>query len=305
MKQLLWYLVVLCGAASVAMAGPNAGGVLVVHDIGCGGTCTDTPGWQDLYPPPADCAGVDNQCDLGGSSVWRVYAVFPQASSPRLASAAWGVALDLPPVGSGVSIQAWGLANPGDLEVNDGILWPDGGGLGEAFTAGTRTETITELYWFAGYGYAGTGAGPTFCTTAWSGHPAVFVDDASIPNEDPIAGFGCLGFGHAGYTPCPAEPANGSCCAHDGSCTVTTAVACSGVWVEGGVCVPNVCAEPNGACCHAGWINGQQGWCTITLLADCGPPHVWHAEWTTCAPNPCPVIPNENRTWGRIKNSYR
>jgi hypothetical protein len=62
---------------------------------------------------------------------------------------------------------------------------------------------------------------------------------------------------------------------------------------------------PPAACCHAGWINGQQGWCSLTALYECQSPHVWHPEWSSCEPNPCPVIPTVQTSWGRIKNDYR
>jgi hypothetical protein len=35
--------------------------------------------------------------------------------------------------------------------------------------------------------------------------------------------------------------APGSCCALDGTCTVTTQAACSGTWTQGGNCTPSPC----------------------------------------------------------------
>jgi hypothetical protein len=189
---------------SAAVAGPNAGGVLVVHDTGVAWSAGMA--LPPVTPPPASCSEVDNNAPLT-PIVWKVYAVFPQASSPRLASMCWGVGINKPGT-SDVSILGWGLANTGDYEVTDGVLWPNGGGEGTAFTAGTRTATINEVYWFGGCGYAGSGGElPTFCTMRWEAGSAIFVDDAPIAQWDPIAGFGCMGFGHAGYTPCPPGPA--------------------------------------------------------------------------------------------------
>ncbi len=56
--------------------------------------------------------------------------------------------------------------------------------------------------------------------------------------------------------------ATGSCCAADGSCLVTTAATCSDTWTEAGVCSPNPCAQPTGACC-----SGTA--CTTTTQAAC------------------------------------
>jgi len=434
------------------MAGPNLGGVLVVHNTGVEYT-TDP---MTFPPAPSSCPGIVNQAPLT-PIVWKVYAVFPAASSPRLASMAWGVQENLPGT-SGIAIAASGLANTGDFEVTDGVLWPAGGGEGTAFTAGTRTGTIEEVYWFGGYGYEGApGELPSFCTCVWTAQPAIWVDDAPVAQTDPIAGFGCMGFGTAGYTPCPAEPGAccdyaggctfvmpdaclapavfvgglcepnpcplpgkccdpitaactfvhasectgvftagedctvpcplptgaccrpyfgsclitleadcvgplwtwtmfglcdpdpcpvepvGSCCVHDGSCTITVAGACTGVWTLGGLCVPNTCPQPNGsccyldgtcavtlqaactgtwtmdgvcdpntcpppppdaACCHFGWINGVQNWCTVETQANCLSPNVWGLA-PTCTPNPCPVIPTVESNWGAIKNIYR
>jgi hypothetical protein len=37
---------------------------------------------------------------------------------------------------------------------------------------------------------------------------------------------------------------DGSCCAHDGTCTVTKQAACTGTWTIDGVCEPNTCPCP-------------------------------------------------------------
>jgi hypothetical protein len=48
-------------------------------------------------------------------------------------------------------------------------------------------------------------------------------------------------------TPAPATPpkaATGSCCASQGSCTLTTQADCSAAWTEDGACSPNPCPQP-------------------------------------------------------------
>ena len=31
----------------------------------------------------------------------------------------------------------------------------------------------------------------------------------------------------------------------------------------------------------------------------------YQGDDTTCDPNPCPIVPTQNTTWGRIKANYR
>jgi formylglycine-generating enzyme required for sulfatase activity len=78
--------------------------------------------------------------------------------------------------------------------------------------------------------------------------------------------------------PNPCVPLTGSCCVN-GTCTVTTEANCGGTWTEAGVCTPNPCPPPTGSCCYA------DGTCAVTTQAACA----W--TWTIfgiCAPNPCP-----------------
>ena len=75
--------------------GPNAGGVIVVHNTGIG--------WStDLELPPVSplpaCADIVNEIPMGAAPgdssaalVWKVYAAFPPGSSPRLKACGWGI----------------------------------------------------------------------------------------------------------------------------------------------------------------------------------------------------------------------
>lgn len=80
----------------------------------------------------------------------------------------------------------------------------------------------------------------------------------------------------------------GSCCALEGTCTLTTQAACTSPSIWGGVgttCTPNPCIQPTGACCSPEYA------CTVTLEADCST-----ADWTmfgVCDPNPCLVGVND------------
>jgi formylglycine-generating enzyme required for sulfatase activity len=76
----------------------------------------------------------------------------------------------------------------------------------------------------------------------------------------------------------------GSCCALDGTCTVTTEAACSAVWTLHGVCAPNPCPEPTGACC-----NTDTGACTVTTQGACS--FTWLGAGVACNAVTCPVPP--------------
>jgi hypothetical protein len=321
-ESLFWSLVVLSFTASMAMAGPNAGGVLVVHDTGLAYS-SDTPGPPYGGPVPTSCYDVDVEAPFGDGAnqrIWKVYAAFPAGSSPRLQGLAWGI--DITPRGAGyVHITTGGMVNSADFEVTqDGWPTTNGASIGQSFpTSGTKTTLMTEVYWFAGYAYGG-GSGTDaqyFCATTHSVQASVFVDDATIKNSDVISGYGCLGFGAPGHTHCPVT--NGSCCAANGTCTLTTQAACvSGTWTADAICSPNPCPQPGRCCDNAGlctltlqagctgtWSTGSScnpnpcpapgaccnpttGGCTMLVETACLTPNIWHTDWSTCSPNPCP-----------------
>lgn len=78
--------------------------------------------------------------------------------------------------------------------------------------------------------------------------------------------------------------ATGSCCALDGTCTVTTQAACPDLWTLHGVCAPNPCSGPTGACC-----NLVTGACTITPQAACA--FTWLGTAVACNTVTCPAAP--------------
>jgi len=79
-------------------------------------------------------------------------------------------------------------------------------------------------------------------------HHAAVIEERALANVDSLTFY----------------DATGSCCALDGACTVTTQSACSDVWTLHGVCTPNTCAQPTGACCDT-----ATGACTITTQGAC------------------------------------
>lgn len=286
MRKLLWLLGVMCCAASIALAGPNSGGVLLVHDTGLVYS-TDTPGPPYGGPVPASAADVDIQSVYGTAAanrIWKVYAAFPSGSSPRLERVAWGIGFtESTPAGDGyVTVTRGAVSNTGDMEVAAVYGWPitSGAGCGIIFTGGTRTNLMPEIYWFAGYAYPG-GSGydvSYFCVQPHPIEESAFWDDSPIKIKDGIAGYGCLGFGGPGHTHIPV--AQGSCCASDGGCTVTTQADCAGTWTANAVCGPNPCPQP-GRCCL------PNGACVLVIESLCG--GTWVAG-TSCSPNPCPQL---------------
>ena len=105
----------------------------------------------------------------------------------------------------------------------------------------------------------------------------------------------CLGVGYVwtggqncAQNPCVAPPSTGSCCAADGTCSVTTQANCSGTWLSGGNCSPNICAQPATGSCCAPFTNA----CSAVTQSSC---NIISGTWTsggTCSPDPCVAPPS-------------
>ena len=183
MKQLPWCLVVLVAlglAASVASAGPNAGGVLWVHDTGVTVT-TDTITWPAA---PVNCPGdIDVTAPVYSAApdavprYWKVYAAFPPGSSPRLKMAGWGTHFtdNVASAYSYVSVVGGDRPN-GETSTTmffmgvGGFPTASGGAVGQSFPLGARTTVVTPLFTFWGFGYNGdASANPTWSLVAKAG----------------------------------------------------------------------------------------------------------------------------------------
>ena len=240
MRKLLLLLGVLCCCATTAaLAGPNAGGVLWVHDTGINVSSDPVGTWP---PAPANCAGVDNNAPVildltlpPVSRYWKVYAAFPTGSSPRLKTTGWRTQFDNA-TGSAYSYvnmtasacKAPDEDGPGtDFWIGDlGFPTESGGQIGQSFPTGPRLGLVTTLFIFGGYGYnaGGAYAPPTWATVQHSAPGnRVFGDDAIPTNEDPITGYSSMGFGAAGTTVCPVPPTGACCNFATGACTITSA----------------------------------------------------------------------------------
>lgn len=144
---------------------------------------------------------------------------------------------------------------------------------------------MTAIFSFWGWAYNDGTSLPTW-STAPKVNDANFGDDVIPVNTDPIMGYGSLGFGAPGTTPCPTSGSDqdGTCCDPAGACTVTTEAAClsPAIWTSAWTsCAPNPCPQPPSACCT------PAGTCTVTMEGDCVTPNVWHSTRPTCVPGPC------------------
>jgi len=222
MKKFLMALVILAITGAPALAGPNASGILVVHNTGLLAS-----GDPPVPTPVPACADIVNTIPMGADPgvesqnlVWKVYAAFPLDADPRLKGVAFGVHSSEDGAGGIIISGNWeGAIGPMFFQTSTG--WPGNGLLGTgtfvglSFTDSVRTTPVTELWVFQGHAYAGEAGEPQmFCLIPDENtENRVFLDDAVPQNPDPVAGYGCLGFGQAGYTPpCPTGVVTGACC---------------------------------------------------------------------------------------------
>ncbi|MGB0962945.1 MAG: choice-of-anchor Q domain-containing protein [Mycobacterium sp.] len=131
--------------------------------------------------------------------------------------------------------------SPAGTDIEHVIAWADGAASYDITVGGIYSQTATP-----------------------SGNALVFTESG-----------GTIGVTAAG------GPPSGSCCATDGTCTVTTEAACADTWTLGEDCSPNPCTQPDGACCDP-----ADGSCAITTEAACS--DNWDGGELTCSPNPCP-----------------
>ena len=235
-------LVVLLGLLTArAHAGPNAGGTLIAHDINllASGTNETLPlcvqGAIPNYCSEADVE-LDGAGELGGDvAFFRVYAAFPDLSSPRLAGIAWGI--DYGPA----ELVLVDTYNCGDFELPESG-WP-GPTLGNGVTWNTaQTEHLVPVYMFSAY----TFGAPTLFSLRPHPQGGGYFGDDSVPSIlDQIAGYGKLGFDQPGIRVCPSDLPLGACCRPDATCFLTTAEQCPPPFLwYGSDCTPNPCPLP-------------------------------------------------------------
>ncbi len=189
---------VLSVSIGAANAGPNSGGVLIVH---ADTTSISSTGFCGLSPLSA-CSLAVTQVPLGTAPVTTLhaYAAFPPDASPRLKGITFGVEYD------STKFVLLDRGFCGDTELA-GTGWP-GPHTGTSVVWDTaQTAAMTDVYWIRGYAYSYTPGDTTSFRLA--GNPeqngGFFADDTTPSVLDPIAAYGELGFGTSGDLPCP-EP---------------------------------------------------------------------------------------------------
>ncbi len=266
--------------AGPASAGPNAGGMLFVHDAGIAYTTDGGDPWPSVLPT---CEGADHELPVGtppggAGHVWKVYAAFPLSSSPRLKALCFGAVFS-----PSVTVLAGSVPGLMDFELPT-AGWPFLSGYGVMMSFGqVQTHHVVECYWLSGYGDSGL----------WSlnRHPTqvmMFVDDSFPPVEDQIMALGSIGFGEPGRTYCPDGNPLGACCLLTGTCEILTEPECDtrpGIFRgEPYGCDPDPCHV--GACCCF-----SQGVCFVITRDECDllDPHCYLGDLIPCDPFPCPA----------------
>jgi hypothetical protein len=280
--------------AQPAFAGPNEGGVLLLH---CNETLqfsagSDFSGYAQLYDAKDAVTQVPGE---GQGVVYFVLASFDDFSMPRLKSISFGIELSSP----SVEPICWGVTGETNI-VLPHSSWPSSGsGIGIGWS-GPFTSRLTEIYWFCGYAYAGQTV--KLIEDTGYGVPGM-VDDSFPPVLDTIAGYGILGFGVKGFNPRSGEDPTGACCNGSGRCLLRTKTGCqamSGYNYTGDstTCSPNPCTPGVGACC----IRAE---CRMLLWDECMDARgLFQSEGVGCDPTPCDFTRVET-TWGALKSTYR
>jgi hypothetical protein len=301
MKKALLAVAALTCMGTAALAGPNAGGTLILA-LSEGTVYSPDIDYCTAVTTP-DCAGAvaraDGVTDGAFPAVINVLAAFSPPGG-RLSGITFGVSYN---PGLGRISDSGGC---GDFEIPDGD-WP-ADGSGTAVTWGAaQTDPLVPVYWFAAYSYGY--ANPFVLTLA--GHPTQggnFADDDIPANLDPIEGYGVFGFDTDGSVPCPPDqpPQTEACCFEDGSCQDLLPDECTAAGGTpqgpGSACAGTQCPPPPpvGACC-------RDIVCTIATQADCeGQGGVYQGDGTDCDPNPCEEpTPTQETSWGGLKSVYR
>lgn len=181
-------------AASSSLAGPNAGGTLVLHANTALTYSTGTSYCGQGGLSFCSQADVSVDADPEVTTVFFVYAAFSATASPRLQAVTFGVDYD----DEDFELVSEGHCADFALPTDD---WPDPSSGTALAWYSAETETLVEIAWFAGY--AMSEQTTSFELTEHPTQGANFADDSVPAVVDTVADFGHLGIGVAGYRPCP------------------------------------------------------------------------------------------------------
>ncbi len=187
-----------CFALGTAWGGANRDGALIVHADPQTVYSTGRDYCVSGYIGPSSCSNAVTDVDgltTDAILVWFLVA-FPRNANPAINAIQFGVTTTV----SGAAIGAHGPCGTSVLELADQDFPMNY--TGTLVSLSTIRETLAPIYWFA---IEGT-MGDTFGSTVYPGDGrAVFVDDASPPNEDEFSRFGKVGWGTSGSNDCPPD----------------------------------------------------------------------------------------------------
>lgn len=203
MRTLIIPVLILSFSVTSVAAGPNAGGVLVVHSSPSFNCSTSL---CECIETPASCEELDPQLHEAeydpGVYYCLVLAAFPEGGSPGFQSVAFGLGEF-----NGTDYDGAYIGYYGHCDVNNPIQeWPSPGW--PQSNAGTRvvwledcpSGNLVPVYWFVFYLYTEDpmlvplGPHPT--------EPSVFLSCDDPPEADPIEAFGAIGVLREGFNFC-------------------------------------------------------------------------------------------------------
>lgn len=83
--------------------------------------------------------------------------------------------------------------------------------------------------------------------------------------------------------------------------SVAVNLPCWAGWDQGFKLYCSPVAPPTGACCL-----DDQGHCVVMTGAECaGQNGQYQGDGSTCDPNPCPIVPTQDTSWGKVKANFR
>ncbi len=217
-----------------ALGGVNAGGCMVVHTNDLYSYTSDTQCSTPYVQDVGDISEVITRTDLATSVLWLL-AVFPPASTPRVAGLTCGITY-----APNLWVESYWLCGPdGSVEIT-GPGWPDSDTQTSiAFTPTVAGDRVFPFYGFLVTNDGGPGA---FCTDT---NGSEFLDDSIPPVSDPVLGPGCVHWYEPGPPSQCAPPQPGACCIST-YCFILTQAECNnqgGTFLQDPPCDPSPCPQ--------------------------------------------------------------
>ncbi len=271
--------------------GPNAGGTLILHfndDIELTGPGDGYCGTSELE----FCGNAASTVNVDVPVVFHALAIFDPDAEPRLTGINFGV--EYPGC---VHISETGHCGDLAIETSD---WPQSGEGAALAWVTPQTTSVTEVYWFVSY--VDSGLSGTMNLIPHPQRGAYFADDSIPAILDPISALGAMGFGVAGFAPCPG--ATGACCNPEAECVLLSEPECLDIGGEyqgdGEPCIPETCLLARaGACCF-------DEDCMVTTFSECeGAGGLWLGDGVDCESDPCASTPIIETSWGKLKDRFR